>query len=1503
MSDNNIDFDSFVADEPTQPEQKSGINFDAYVEAPSPLAEKLKQNSWAVEESTPDNEATVLQLAKKFQTSPAFVRSGMDEFKKKAEQPDVDFDRLAGTNPKTSSWMAKDPSNTAIIKDEILKAKSVEDTIEEHGFLSKIYSTANASLNQGLSGLVNYATLAGDTVNELAKPLYDAMGIEATPTKELIESPGGFGGIGDLKKYFDTIAQTESAAAPEADRSLEDVYTLSKEGQYADAAKTLLLKTTKSAFGSGAMMATAALSGGTTLATAAMYASSAGGKYEELQQKFEGKDAPADSSLLLRAHAQGGIDAATEMMFGTMASFKKTAGTVIKSLEKEAGKEGARKVMSEVLRRSGSAFFEEGVLEEGTASIAGSTLDYIMGTQPEMTFKSAVKDFVEGVVVGGLAGTGMTTPSAVAYGVVKNQQLKQANLNRDTLLALGPKIQDMALRERLPEKQKELVERQAKDTALETIYVARSRFDAYFQENNDDPVAAAAKLGVTDSYEEAASSGFIKISIGDYAMKVVGTPAEQGLSKDIKFDLNDLTVNEATEAKAELAPELEAINAQVELEKKNAESLRSVEKDIEQTLIREGIAFGPEAKSQAAFKAERIKKRAKNVYGNMDPMELYKREGLKIVGYDAVPEGMQGLEQASEEDRQAYSQLNNERNTLKEEFKNLLGASGTTLGFKNEAEALSNLISDPEGTLALLQDNPELLQTATRLIETDKAAIAAREKLKSTALKQEDSAPLTKKEKAKNFKTWTEKAPVVGSEESMKFKFKTGKKVVVESFHGSKADIEKFASSALGASTGAGSAKLAFFSTNDAGTASDYAMASESKLALRAAALEKETIAEREAFNKEISEKYGEGDISKGLFKTLTEEEQARADAIAKNEAIIRDAQEKEELSPASLAFLEMEIERAESNLAEWKKHDYKAERKKLSKLIEERETLLTDYDWVIEPDLRYKGYNLINKKTGEKRINPVFKDSEGSTRFRHYDNPENFKRTLEKLNVRFEQETKKQNDLRISDAESKLSKLLQKKSDHLAASDGEVVYPIYVKMTNPFVYDFKGEDYREITYRELIEKAKEAGHDGVIFQNTYDPAFIGGGAREADLLNVYAVFDPTNIKSQFNRGTFDPNDPRILHQADKQNRIRGFFDPVAKLLGIIKGNQNRTTFLHEDAGHVFLEEMKVDYAYLKSQETLTPAQERYIEDSEAMLEYLGVESFNDIKVEHHEKFARTMEAYFLEGRVPEGASKKLKKAMESFKLWFLEAYKTLKGLERAGKIKINLTDKMRGAIDRMLVVEEEAAKAESNYTPLFKDAVTAGMSKEMLSRYLDVSSEAKEASSILIQEPVAKDYMKKQEKLYKDEKKQVKSAMMAELEKLPAQAHLTKLETDEKFKKMPKEIQAEMLGYKDVATFDKAMSVARQQRTTELDKRVDAEMQKRYPDSFFELEERAIEAVHNDQRAKKLRLEAEFLAEKASGLSKDITKRLIERLPNNKVLKAEAAKNIGSKQIKVKPV
>lgn len=75
----------------------------------------------------------------------------------------------------------------------------------------------------------------------------------------------------------------------------------------------------------------------------------------------------------------------------------------------------------------------------------------------------------------------------------------------------------------------------------------------------------------------------------------------------------------------------------------------------------------------------------------------------------------------------------------------------------------------------------------------------------------------------------------------------------------------------------------------------------------------------------------------------------------------------------------------------------------------------------------------------------------------------------------------------------------------------GQNIFPAYLDMKNPFVFDAKGESYTYIedSLTNIIKKAKKQGHDGVIFKNLDD---VPG--RVDAISDHYVVFEPGQIKS-----------------------------------------------------------------------------------------------------------------------------------------------------------------------------------------------------------------------------------------------------------------------------------------------------------------------------------------------------------------------------------------------------
>ena len=218
------------------------------------------------------------------------------------------------------------------------------------------------------------------------------------------------------------------------------------------------------------------------------------------------------------------------------------------------------------------------------------------------------------------------------------------------------------------------------------------------------------------------------------------------------------------------------------------------------------------------------------------------------------------------------------------------------------------------------------------------------------------------------------------------------------------------------------------------------------------------------------------------------------------------------------------------------------------------------------------------------------------------------------------------------------------------AHGDYDNIMDVYLRIENPFIYDYEGAKYREESYAEIIQHAKDAGHDGVILKNTYD-------SEPKD--NIYIVFSNDQIKSIENDGTFNKLDPNILHQ-DAQAIVKGQFE-AADFGNVIRMLQasDVSTMVHE-SGHLFrrtlstplLQEFTqwagfedvgefqdLEQRFWKNDPTLSEADRNRYEDAE-------------------EKFARGFEQYLMDGSAPTPG---LKAVFKSFRDYLLDIYQKVK--------------------------------------------------------------------------------------------------------------------------------------------------------------------------------------------------------------------------------------------------
>lgn len=113
-------------------------------------------------------------------------------------------------------------------------------------------------------------------------------------------------------------------------------------------------------------------------------------------------------------------------------------------------------------------------------------------------------------------------------------------------------------------------------------------------------------------------------------------------------------------------------------------------------------------------------------------------------------------------------------------------------------------------------------------------------------------------------------------------------------------------------------------------------------------------------------------------------------------------------------------------------------------------------------------------------------------------------------------------------------------------------LYGVYLKAEN--INEFNGEEIGTGVERDFaLASAKANEKDGVIIYN----ADTGAG-----IANEYIVFEPTQIKSVNNRGTFSADTGNIYAQG---RRVNGFYDPELEVI-VLGRNSNTGTLPHEMA-------------------------------------------------------------------------------------------------------------------------------------------------------------------------------------------------------------------------------------------------------------------------------------------------------------------------------------------------
>lgn len=575
----------------------------------SSTEEAIKSSAVIASDKSPDQHAKVVSLAEKFGARSDFVEENYNDLAKKKEDDELNLKltNAIKTNPKTTDYFSN-PDLLSIAKDDIDELMKLESSINEHSFTSQAYNALGAGFAKTYENLAKAPAYIGNVSLIPSNIIRKSIGEEQV----------GYEIDNRLSDYYKKAGESFLKGSP---ATQESITNLTSKGEFAKAGQTIALQVIQNAPQQIALLGSA-MAGFPAVGLGMAGVTTAADKASELQNS--GVE-PLQATTV--AAANGTIEAAFESL-GTMGILKSWEMAIAKDYGKSASKE----VMFGLGKTFAYSVLSEGN-EEAATSLAQDFTDYVTGVNPD-AMKGSIQRAIDAGVVGGFSGGLMTAPSGalMAHQKIKNQQ--QIKADQNLYLAIGDVSEKSKLKQRLPEKYRDLVDNITKEGPVENVYLNAEGFTTYFQNKNINPTQIAQELGIQEEYNNAIETGTdIKIKTSVMAEKLAGTEHYQGLVNDIKFNPDHLTVNEQKieDAKIKRDIEIEYENAKVgkteEQVKSIEDSSKEVAKDVENQL--KEIGYTPKsAKTNAALYESFFRVQGMKI-GKM-PEDLYKKYGLNI---------------------------------------------------------------------------------------------------------------------------------------------------------------------------------------------------------------------------------------------------------------------------------------------------------------------------------------------------------------------------------------------------------------------------------------------------------------------------------------------------------------------------------------------------------------------------------------------------------------------------------------------------------------------------------------------------------------------------------------------------------------------------------------------------------------------------------------------------------------------------------------------------------
>lgn len=1105
--------------------------------------------------------------------------------------------------------------------------------------------------------------------------------------------------------------------------------------------------------------------------------------------------------------------------------------------------------------------------ERAAEALSGQTFDHSQDPGVVSDLASTAGDAALTFGALGLFGGGV--------GLTKDMlKARKTEAAQNFITALGDTAKDSKLRERLPYAHKALVDQLTKDGPVENVFIPVEAAQSYFQSKNLDADQVMQELGVSKSYDEAkATGGNVQIPLSTFVDKLAGTEHYQGLSQDIKFDPEDFTPRELESRKSEIQAQMKELADKMKAQEAGAPtegpSVTEVYNTIKSKLEESGLSL-PEVENGA-----RVHEAFFTTFGKhlgVDPQELMNKFPLEVNG--------------PESDISPEEKLASQPDFLDTENAKELNQSGVRL---TSTGRLIGSVPDEAGELSPKDLKNDLAERAV-----DAGVVSD---------KKEAKAALTKK----GLRRAEEKEPTLAE----KVRARYGDEPFADKmFEKAKAQAEK--ANETYAPLMNGKKHLAFYPnesvapTGVIGNPKKFSVGDPEKIFRNAEQLNWHDT--KYGLTKSLIKQHGEQgipltintssdlishddyiealpkDAKVNIVLPVRGEERALGDGLPSDQRLLIAYDKLKKLGiDATVSVPDPETK----TLKQLDPFTVKRLQNEKNGFWEPPTNEETSYDQA--PTSKFKQVTpeefakLRDTSSRNAWLTPYTPDEMKDFKLFMSDDGVGFaiKPDGDLVNIFNNSGKKGAGAEAIAHGIEQGAKKLDCVGDYLAGRYNEAGFVLkhvdawndayapkdwdYEKQGRPNIYYFEfpetlsresGDTAKRIELARAEKSARLAGTRGPLADLQFHPdhpfidwsAWRGLGSAESPVSSGR----PEEGSRVLEQGSDSDARGRIRFGANKQFSISLF------------EKADKSTFLHE-SGHYFLEVM----GHLASEEN---APEQLKKDYQTLLDWFGVKSKDEIGTDQHEQFARGFEAYLMEGKAP---SERLQAPFDRFRNWLVSIYRHMKNLN------VNLTDDVRGVMDRMLATEDEINEAKRSIG--ISDEPLPNVPPELEGKTKDLQAKARDlAERQLLKEQMAETTVKHKDFL-DAERKRLTDVAEKQVDEMPlfkatdeVKSNVSKFKDPgtiaEKFlagklkdhEAAQFETIAETHGFADGEDLAKqiVMSETMGSRDQEIKSRVDAGMA-----SHADLKDtdaiklKALEAIHNEKMTELLALERETLA------------------------------------------